>query len=421
MALSYCWGGIEQLMAKADNISSLMNGFLIQNLPKTIQDAIRVTRALHVRYLWVDALCIVQDDEEDKARAINAMGLIYKNATVTIAATAAAAVDQGFLHHRPVPRSCILPFLTATGAVGSVTIEKPVDVHADDPLQRRAWTLQEGLLSPRTLAFAERELLWHCQMARSRQVVPSHLRYASATWPLPSTVFGVAAPRVARVNARPRYHAQVWRSIVRDYSGRRLTYPADRLPAVAGVARELQRVWRDEYVAGLWRPGLVEGLAWYRDRAVAAPEQASSREYLAPSWSWASVMRAVEFATVMHPLAELVDCCVRPLVAAAPFGRVAEGEVTIKAKTIRASEVLERVEPAAFHYDCDPIGDRESHILALLGQAKPLGQANKMGSFEYVAIIVEPSHYGKQRRKGLVFYLEQSLWDQASEKIIHIE
>ena len=163
----------------------------------------------------------------------------------------------------------------------------------------------------------------------------------------------------------------------------------------------------------------MAGMAWYRDRDVECA-QPPPDVYLAPSWSWASIMCGVEFVPVTHPLAELVDCRVEPLRATAPFGRVAGGEVTIRAKTLRAAEVAGRVDPSAVYYDHE-VGDRESHVWALLGQAKLLGQTKEMGSCDHVALVLQPSRGGTHRRRGVVFYGDQSLWEQSSEQIIRIE
>jgi Heterokaryon incompatibility protein (HET) len=63
--------------------------------PKTLSDAIKVCREIGMRYIWIDALCIVQDDPKDKAREIGQMGRIYKDATLTIMAASAKTVHEG--------------------------------------------------------------------------------------------------------------------------------------------------------------------------------------------------------------------------------------------------------------------------------------------------------------------------------------
>jgi hypothetical protein len=70
----------------------------LEELAQTLRDAIDVTRKLGIRYLWVDALCIIQDNVTDKSREIERMGKVYKNATVTIAAASASRVSEGFLY-----------------------------------------------------------------------------------------------------------------------------------------------------------------------------------------------------------------------------------------------------------------------------------------------------------------------------------
>jgi hypothetical protein len=85
-ALSYQWGGAQQIATITANIQTLKSGIPINTLSQTVQDAIKVTRDLRFRYLWVDALCILQDDSADKIAEINRMGAIYKHSTMTIAA-----------------------------------------------------------------------------------------------------------------------------------------------------------------------------------------------------------------------------------------------------------------------------------------------------------------------------------------------
>ncbi len=108
-ALSYCWGSHQSFVASTKSLERLKSGFPIENLPPTIKDAVEVTRKLGLRYLRVDALCILQDCKKDKTFQIERMGSIYKNATVTIAASMASSVTNGFLR---TPRQAmkIYPF-----------------------------------------------------------------------------------------------------------------------------------------------------------------------------------------------------------------------------------------------------------------------------------------------------------------------
>ena len=99
-ALSYCWGGSIRRSLSVANIDHYQRGLAVASLPKSIQDAIHVTRELNIRYLWVDALCIVQDLEDDKQHEIGRMQAVFQNATVTIVAACSPAATGGFLHQR---------------------------------------------------------------------------------------------------------------------------------------------------------------------------------------------------------------------------------------------------------------------------------------------------------------------------------
>lgn len=99
-ALSYSWGGEQPCKTTKANLVKRRITISVERLPKTIQDAIKVTRELDLSYLWVDSMCIVQDDREDKNQEMPHMSEIYKNAFVTISASSAARCNDGFLQHR---------------------------------------------------------------------------------------------------------------------------------------------------------------------------------------------------------------------------------------------------------------------------------------------------------------------------------
>lgn len=101
-ALSYCWGGNQHVKTTQDTIQRWEDAIPWQMLPKTIQDAVVTTYELGYRHLWVDSLCIIQDSIKDASREISMMPQIYSQATVTIAASGAKSVEQGFLHARGI-------------------------------------------------------------------------------------------------------------------------------------------------------------------------------------------------------------------------------------------------------------------------------------------------------------------------------
>lgn len=169
IALSHCWGKLagsdtDRWVTNADNYNSRMTeGFEKEGLPATFRDAIRVTRELGKRYLWIDCICIIQGDVQDWEVEARKMASVFRNAYCTIAASSARDSKQGFLG-RPGPpaESVRLP----SSSHGDVIISTFVDDFAGDVersvLSSRAWVLQERVLSRRTIHFTSRQTYWEC-------------------------------------------------------------------------------------------------------------------------------------------------------------------------------------------------------------------------------------------------------------------
>jgi hypothetical protein len=165
-ALSYCWGGDQSVKCLKNLIPRFSIGIPFGDLPATINDAISVCRRVGIEYLWVDALCIIQDDPLDQAVEIAKMPNIYGNASFTIAAARSHSAFEGFLHARfPIPpTSFILPYRCPDGQIGSITLLNNLDLNlSPEPIDERGWTLQERLLSSRTIEFGSRQTRWICQ------------------------------------------------------------------------------------------------------------------------------------------------------------------------------------------------------------------------------------------------------------------
>ena len=157
--LSYCWGMAQALTTTTTTLDQHILGISMNGLPQTIQDAIEVTRRLKLRYLWVDSLCILQDSEDDKAVEIAKMEKIYQNAYVTISAAGPSDCTLGFLRNLaaplPMPMApIILPFQAEDGTVSTCSLYEQFGENMRASLHKRAWTMQEHLLSPRLLVFS---------------------------------------------------------------------------------------------------------------------------------------------------------------------------------------------------------------------------------------------------------------------------
>lgn len=165
--LSYCWGKDQAITLTTATVSAWMESIPYVQLPRTLQDAITICRNLKVPFLWVDALCIIQDDDRDRSQQIAQMPQIYRNGYITIAAASASDASKGFLHKRYSPNletlAFTLPYVCPNSERGDITIFS-LDRDSDsNPLDTRAWTLQDHLLSPRMLEFSENQVRWLCR------------------------------------------------------------------------------------------------------------------------------------------------------------------------------------------------------------------------------------------------------------------
>lgn len=289
ITLSHCWGSFLPVRLLKSLFRSFREGILIKELPKTFQDAIEFARALQIRYLWIDALCIIQDSQADWLREALLMSSVYSNSWLNLAATSSTNSHGGLFHSRNFVRSspCTVTASWKGFAPGSYTI---IDGSAwtrrveDSPLNQRAWVLQERLLAPRTIHFAFDQIFWECRHTRACETFPKGVPdYASRVI---DTLTEICAENLIGSN-------EEWLHWVKEYTKKTLTRDSDKLVAIAGLATYAQRKlnWtEDDYVAGLWRYDLSVDLLW---RVAGVGAKISS--YVAPSWSWASIRGEIYF------------------------------------------------------------------------------------------------------------------------------
>ncbi|EEU41411.1 uncharacterized protein NECHADRAFT_23862, partial [Fusarium vanettenii 77-13-4] len=303
LALSYCWGkrdpeaNPEPLLLRTNSLHDLRRHIRPSTLQKSIQDAIFVTRKLGFRYLWVDALCIIQDDEDDKDNEISHMATIYKNAAITLAAGTAERAAEGFLGNIPSRPNVYLPEDKFAIPMENSTEFGTVYLSADPyepnhPLDKRGWTLQEFMLSSRMLIFSDYQLLWQCKEVELRSVTGDSrgMEYQQPLESLPWTIFDEEAePRFGTSASEKLY---IWKTIILQYTERELSDPNDRLRAVSGITTELEKLWRDSNFWGLWRQWFLSLLVWYKDDIDRVDERHLDR---APSWSWASLDGRIKY------------------------------------------------------------------------------------------------------------------------------
>lgn len=343
-ALTYCWGcdTVPGALVEA-NLQALMQGMSVELFPQTVKDAVSITQRLGLKYLWIDAYCIIQDSVEDKNKELAHMAEIYSHAYVTLSASTAANVHDGFLHERqPRTRAGPWPFkyprLTvpfrlpnAKEATGTVILQEGDGeiIHSQDPIMFRSWTFQERLLSRRIIVFGAHELYWQCNGAeRSCGAFDGTGEYSRPSF-------------LAR---KTQFEAEdlegTWECVLKQYTRREITHEEDRLVALAGIASRFAEAQgnTDVYLAGLWRSVIREQLLWIPYQFPTCSETRLS-VYVAPSWSWASLKTpdGIDWPSPSdnedgqgHPYVEIIECETTVKTSELPFGQVTSGRIRLR-------------------------------------------------------------------------------------------
>lgn len=309
IALSHCWGTGRMFKTTIASKKQRMRNIRLTELPRTFRHAITVTRKLDVRYLWIDSLCIIQDDAEDWALQSAEMAAIYSNSYLTIAASFARDSSRGLFRKRRILSHTVEVQHPSDGApVISMMVRKPEDrilfeknhnqyeewfhpnriIHNSDlethkmlqvPLLSRGWAFQERLLSTRILHFTPLELIFECK--NDFHCECSSMRKESITAP----IFSCFTSKYVDL-------PNTWQKLVATYKTQQLTKRSDTFPALSGLAKAISDragASLGPYCAGLWGNYLHDGLCWSVAGEAEIDEEDTDEKYIAPSWSWASI------------------------------------------------------------------------------------------------------------------------------------
>jgi hypothetical protein len=337
-ALSYCWGENQPGATTLKSLPARLKRIKIEELSQTIRDAIYCTKRLGIKYLWVDALCIVQDSVEDKTRELARMRDIYQNSHITIVAASSQRATEGFLQDRPAP-SCGLrvPFPCPNNQTGTMSLNYgpyQSSAHQEnqkEPINLRAWTLQEALISTRLLIYRSHTLHFQCRSATAQ--LGGSTVYVNLTLNRLEPYF--FSPQRRKLKLSPEKTKETlrhWGGIVNNYTQRGLTDSKDKLIALAGIAELFSKQLRTRYLAGLWETDILRQLMWFvLNAGVPRP-----KEYRAPTWSWACMDTGI-FCTATGDGTDSVpfkcrvlDCSTTLLPNDILFGSVNSGRLKIK-------------------------------------------------------------------------------------------
>ena len=330
LALSYCWGPHIPEEAKTfhSTLAESKRRLRRSRLPRTFKHFFAMAKIIGVQYVWIDSLCILQDDEQDWQRETAAMGQIYSSAICTIAAESAKDCKGGIWLESG--------FRVVNGSTRQdITQQQNLENYLakcdqrfqECALQKRGWAVQERELSPRVLHFTFAHVFWECRESKKDAAVllgscdavaGSESGRASNSYDWRTTQLRaldmplearteIMVPEYSQPIHNPRalsafnnrlspdyenvlYAFSVWRTIVEEYSNRTFSRWTDRLPALSGLASELEASLNSDYIAGIWSNDL-HGLLWTINYNTPALHHSSE----GPSWSWASVPTPVDY------------------------------------------------------------------------------------------------------------------------------
>ena len=272
VTLSHRWCDDNQLQLTKGSLQQLRSRVPLQKCKASIKDAVQVARHLDIQYIWVDSLCIVQDDITDKANEISRMHDVYSNSLCNIAAYDAEKADEGCFFHRDA--SLIRSVIIETLDKGQIRRQHCISLawtdSARDPMSktvlgRRGWVFQEFLLSPRILFVGKHQLSWGCEELEASEAFPD----GRPDIEVPSSANALSLKRLLHMSSEKQpirtnrsAQAPIWNIVVESYTVRDLTFIEDRLAALDGAAAYIKHIHGGRYMQGLWEETLLPNLLW---------------------------------------------------------------------------------------------------------------------------------------------------------------
>lgn len=362
VCLSHCWGKSRPSRTVTANLDSHKEEIPWGSLPPVFQDSITHVRKLGINLLWIDSLCIVQDDKEDWRMEAAKMASIYQNAYLVISASKSHNSEDGLFggfNGESNPTIIPIPFSSQGSALcfrKSFThlpgyMDQRLVKKSPLPTFNRGWIFQERLLASRVLHFGPQELSWECLEESACQCTGT---YSSAGNGVADTALTMSAQRMLqpKVIYNQDYWKQldetklikVWHMLVEDYTRLHLTFESDIFPAMSGIAKSFQQYIKSEYAAGIWVKSLLYDLSWHKETISSSSTENAEwhqrpKAWRAPTWSWASALGPVQFLDIgngLVPLCELEEVKCLPY-ELDPTGELRSGHLLVRGYLISTS------------------------------------------------------------------------------------
>lgn len=326
IALSYVWGKTQGFTTLKENLADLEEPLGLKKcehmIPRTIADAMTVTRLLSERYLWVDALCIVQNDLHEKHRQIANMDVVYGNAVLTINAAEGRDANSGLWGLPSKPRHVQQKTLEYHPN-RHLIIAQPMltEITNRSYWNTRAWTYQERFLSKRTLTFTTYQVYFECQrivwcedVVAERHEVIDYFQmddFLPIDWSAENNHHMYKLHYSLHVEKSTDW-VECLRT-VEEYSPRQLSFDSDVLAAFAGMIKVLEEMFNSPFLCGLPESLLHCALLWQPEEKLQprTPNTDTSTSFPFPTWSWAGWKGKIVYEDIMPHLKMLSSELVR--------------------------------------------------------------------------------------------------------------
>jgi hypothetical protein len=307
VALSYVWGSVPMFLTKKALVGALYTPGGLQEvweeLSRTVQDAILAVKGLSERYLWTDAICIIQDDLADKAELVKEMDIVYARAVLTIVAAEGTHANSGLPGLRSNSRNPSEAFNVGNGLVLQPA-RAIAEVLLNCPWSKRAWTFQEGILSSRSLIFTNEAVSFSCCSTTWSEDFKSPNEDTAPPWSYaPGTMFDFRSV-LSEIQTEVTHQAdksdddgadedvdllfELWTDVVSNLSARNLTFESDVLFAAAGMTSVLQSAFSVNSIYGLPERRLEQFLFWSPLEPGSLRRRCDAQgNAIYPTWSWA--------------------------------------------------------------------------------------------------------------------------------------
>ncbi|KAK1480001.1 serine/threonine protein kinase [Colletotrichum cuscutae] len=403
IALSHCWGvnSRAQVRTLKENIDVFRRRIDFDSLPKSFQDAVTIARVLRVRYLWIDSLCIIQNDKQDWAFEATRMEHVFSSAYCTIAATAASSSAEGFLRQKSKHS-----FATLTGPSGSFTfVRKAIDNFHQDVeqavLNQRGWVLQERALSRRTLHFTATQVYWEC----GRGVHCESLMRLSKPTSRQAALLGDSNFPESALELFKGGRIRTFQTLYEMYSRLAFTVPSDRSIGIKGLEERLVKNFETKGGFGIFEEYLQRSLLWQRAPDTSLDRILYSPDRRVPSWSWMAYRGPIAYLEAPFEHINWTDDIVTPFNTDSgkkTHWQVSEGsEITL----LRGLASRFGLDPIELHkrvtFDESTDHSVDQLLCIVIGQEKTEGMSREPEHYVIVISKLSDERGGRYERVGV--------------------